>query len=275
MNLRETLARLDGVRLCAGYYLARCPAHDDQNASLSIRESDKLLMKCFAGCDYAAIAAALDAMPCKRAFRGPNATLGPTRSEHERSEFARRIWRDCRPAAGTLVAVYLRTRGITLPVPPSLRFHGSLKHPSGIYAPAMVAAVQNREGKIVAVHRTWLRCDGSGKADLEPQKAALGPVRGCAVRLAPAGETLALAEGIETALSIQQATGIPTWAALGTSNVTRVELPNCVREVIICADADEPGEKAAHETAQRFLREGRQARIAKPHGAKDFNDLRL
>jgi putative DNA primase/helicase len=102
---------------------------------------------------------------------------------------------------------------------------------------------------------------------------ALGPIRGGAARLASAGETLALAEGIETALSVQQATGIPTWAALGTANLLRVELPAIVREIIICADADSAGEKAAQEAARRFLRDGRRVRIALPASANDFNDV--
>ena len=36
-----------------GYYLAKCPAHDDKTASLSVREGDngKPLVSCFAGCE--------------------------------------------------------------------------------------------------------------------------------------------------------------------------------------------------------------------------------
>ena len=45
---------------------------------------------------------------------------------------------------------------------------------------------------------------------------------GGAVRLAPAAETLVLAEGVETGLAVQQATGLPTWATLGTSNLKKV-----------------------------------------------------
>jgi phage/plasmid primase-like uncharacterized protein len=101
-----------------------------------------------------------------------------------------------------------------------------------------------------------------------------GVLRSGAVRLAPAGETLALAEGIETALSVLQATGIPTWVALAASNLARVALPECAREIFIFADADEAGEKAAGLLAQRVLRDGRMARIVRPSGnVNDFNDL--
>jgi hypothetical protein len=65
----------------------------------------------------------------------------------------------------------------------------------------MLARVDDHDGKFVAAHRTWLLPDGSGKADLLEPKWSLGPVGGGAVRLAPAGPVLAVAEGIETALT--------------------------------------------------------------------------
>ncbi len=41
--------------------LAHCPAHDDQNPSLSVRElpGGKVLVHCFAGCSQEAVIAAL------------------------------------------------------------------------------------------------------------------------------------------------------------------------------------------------------------------------
>lgn len=47
------LARLDRVKgTGAGRWMARCPAHEDRNASLSLRQVDdgRLLVHCFAGC---------------------------------------------------------------------------------------------------------------------------------------------------------------------------------------------------------------------------------
>jgi phage/plasmid primase-like uncharacterized protein len=140
----------------------------------------------------------------------------------------------------------------------------------------MVAAVRNGGGTLTAIHRTYLAPDGNGKGELNPQKAALGPIGGGAVALAPVGEILAIGEGIETLLSVQQATGIASLAVLGASNLASVQLPACVREVIIAADADEAGEAGALRAAKRFMREGRHVRVASParRGA-DFNDLRL
>lgn len=276
MKLSDVLARLEGVRPCSGGYVARCPGHEDSRPSLSIREGDNghALMKCFRGCPYEAIATALDSRPWRRTPDLPRSNLRAL-DDVKRTEIARRIWRESKPATGTLAEAYLRSRGITMPVPPTLRFHSALKHPSGpVLLPAMVAVVSDLNCNVVAVHRTYL--DGQGnKTNLEPPKAALGPIAGRAVHLAPVGEVLALAEGIETALSVLQATAIPIWATLGTANLSRVDLPDCVRELIICVDADPVGEQAAGKSATSFMHEGRRVRIARPQGGKDFNEMRL
>ena len=52
-----------------------------------------------------------------------------------------------------------------------------------------------------------------------------------------------------------------------------VVLPDDVHEVVICADGDDAGEAAAQAVAQRFLREGREVRIARAPTGMDFNDL--
>src|SRR5207248_10899338 len=78
---------------------------------------------------------------------------------------------------------------------------------------SMVAKVVNIDGDLIGIHRTFLQPDGSGKADIEPQKASLGPISGGAVRLAPAAETLLVGEGIETCIAALQATPMPAWAA--------------------------------------------------------------
>lgn len=53
MSADLLLSKLDGVRRTGqDRWLARCPAHGDKNASLSIRETDTgaTLVHCFAGC---------------------------------------------------------------------------------------------------------------------------------------------------------------------------------------------------------------------------------
>jgi len=59
--MQRILERLDHVKSHGDYSTARCPAHDDRNNSLSIREGDdgRVLAKCHAGCEFTAIAVAL------------------------------------------------------------------------------------------------------------------------------------------------------------------------------------------------------------------------
>ena len=276
MRLAEVLARLEGVRCEHGYYVAKCPCHDDRRASLSIREENgRLLLHCFAGCRFEAIIEALDVKRWHRPAGISGNYRKPRLDDAKRIEIARRIWRDTKPATGTIVETYLRSRGITIPVPRALRFKEVMRHPSGVVAPAMAAAVQKLDGRLIGIHRTWLRSDGSGKAAVEPPKASLGPIRGAAIRLAPATERLVLAEGIETALSVAQACpALAVWCAISASNLAAVQLPEIAREVIIAADGDEPGRAAADEAARGFLSQGRRVRIAvPPAGTGDFNDV--
>ena len=138
----------------------------------------------------------------------------------------------------------------------------------------MVALVTHgATGSPIAVHRTFLARDGGGKAPVDPAKMMLGPCRGGAVRLGEPGAVLMVGEGIETCLAAMQATGNAAWAALSTSGLRSLDLPRDVRDVIVLADGDEPGEAAAQDCARRWKREGRRVRIARPPQGMDFNDL--
>jgi putative DNA primase/helicase len=70
-----------------------------------------------------------------------------------------------------------------------------------------------------------------------------------------------------------RATGNAAWAALSTSGLRSLDLPRDVRDVIVLADGDEPGEAAARDCARRWKRDGRRVRIARPPQGMDFNDL--
>ena len=155
------------------------------------------------------------------------------------TEAALAIWGRALPAAGTVVETYLRARGYLRPIPIALRFVTG-KHPSDEqFHPAMLAAAMlTRDApKIVGIHRTFLRADGSNKAQLNPAKMSLGDLRGACVPLAfaPIGPKVAVSEGIETGLSVLQATGIPTLAALSAAGMQGLVLPTGVQEVFIAA----------------------------------------
>ncbi len=51
MKVAELLPGLSGVRKGGQGFVAKCPAHDDRDPSLSLCEDNgRILMKCFAGC---------------------------------------------------------------------------------------------------------------------------------------------------------------------------------------------------------------------------------
>jgi hypothetical protein len=69
----------------------------------------------------------------------------------------------------------------------------------------MIAMVEGAGG--AAVHRTYLRADGAGKADVTQAKMMLGRCAGGAVRLSDGPGPLVVAEGIETAPPLQHGLG--------------------------------------------------------------------
>lgn len=202
----------------------------------------------------------------------------------QRKARALNIWRNTWRADRTIVARYLKSRDIVLDRwPLSLRFHPRCPRPKenpGFVSPlpAMVALIEHAERGAGAVHCTYLRQDGSGKADIEKPKAMFGPVAGGAVRfgIPGAGEWLAVAEGVETALSVAAACSIPAWAALSAEGIKKLILPAEATHILICADHDANGvgKRAADDAAERWLAEGRRVRVAMPPelGA-DFNDV--
>lgn len=292
------LAHALGGHRVGRHWIAKCPAHQDRTPSLSIAESDdgKALVYCHAGCGQAQVIAALrDRGLWTNGDRHHDRKIRQhghqfahdltDRDDAKRTAVALGIWHEARPGAETIVGTYLRSRGISLdPLPRGLRFHPQCWRPRGDAGnrvsplPAMVALVEHIERGPVAIHRTYLRANGHGKARIEPAKASLGPVAGGAVRfgMPREGEWLAIAEGIESALSLATAYALPCWAALSANGIKSLVLPPEASMVLICADNDvsDTGQRAAYDAAERFLREGRRVRVAiPPEVGTDFNDL--
>lgn len=282
----ETIAKALGGRKVGQGWTARCPAHDDRDPSLSIRDAGgKVLVRCHAGCDQRDVIDALRArglwegkghvrrrrhgrMVCKPEHPDPRSI--------ERGAFALSIWEAAKPAVASPVETYLASRGLKLPPSSAIRFHTGLKHPSGGVWSCMVALVTKGEDAVpMGIHRTFLARGGASKARVEPAKMMLGPCRGGVVRLAEPLDLLMVGEGIETSLAAMQATGKPAWAALSTSGLRALDLPADVRNVIVLADGDDAGEAAARGCARRWVSQGRHVRIARPPQGMDFNDMLL
>lgn len=65
MQIDELLQRFPDARRCGAGWSARCPAHDDHRASLSISEGDnkRILLHCHAGCEFKTIVGAIGLQP--------------------------------------------------------------------------------------------------------------------------------------------------------------------------------------------------------------------
>lgn len=222
------------------------------------------LLYCASCRDYQAIARAVGQPPVHR----EPVRLREIQTQQQRmKEVALRLWHASEPAWQTLTMGYLMSRGFNpeLSRLPELRFMFDCPHPEGGRLPAMIALVRDANGEPCAIHRTYLKLDGSGKADIEPQKATLGPYWGGAIRLAPMAAEMVIGEGIETSIAAAVLTKLPPWAAIAAGNLaTGMILPVGIRSVVIAVDRDPAGERAANSAAARWRAEGRHVRLLIP-----------
>lgn len=270
------------LRWAGSCWMGDCPACGYKMAfSLTVKDGKELFF-CHACQDSKAVVDALKA----RRFYGfwPDAASSRLagkipdfeNSKEKQIKAAKAIWQQAKPIQGTRAKDYLASRGLEIACCENLRFSSVCFHAStkATY-PALVAKVTRwPSDDLVGIHRTYLKPEGIGKLEHPNAKMMLGDIKGGAVRLAPCLQRVGLAEGIETALSVQNSTEWPMWACLSTSGLQNIVLPDSVLEVLICADHDPAGLKAAYAAAERLTRQGRQVKIATPpQNNTDFNDM--
>jgi hypothetical protein len=185
-------------------------------------------------------------------------------SDAERATKVAEIVRQTKSPNGTPVHAYLLGRGIAIQPPDCIRFR---QNAYGSYG-AMVALATDAAGEVLAIQQVYLTAEGK-KAPLDPVKRTNKAVEGWAERSAvrlPGREPLVLCEGVETALSIWQATGQEVWACLGISNIARAPMPE-KSMVVIARDGDAPGSKAEGQilrTASSLVARGMTVHMATP-----------
>jgi hypothetical protein len=186
----------------------------------------------------------------------------------ERRDRAQWLWGQSLPINGSIAERYLReARRYAGPLPATLRFLPARDE----FQPALIAAfcipdepepgllTVNRDC-IVGVQLTRLAPDGSGKAGTDADKNTIGKFTGVPIVLAPVNDLLglAIAEGIEDALSVHQANGLGSWACGGASRLPAIAdaIPDYVEAVTIMVDNDQDGERKAGELEQRLAMRG-------------------
>lgn len=177
-------------------------------------------------------------------------------------------------------SVYLENRGLEMP--PNLFFARDVKYYEdgkaiGCYN-AMLAPF-SKDGKFITYQATYLR-NGSKAPVANPKKTL--PVDGAsmgggAVELYPVeGETLGIAEGVETAIACKMMTAVPTWATLSANLMRQFNPPAGVKHLVIFADNDEnlTGQASAMHLANRMKLKGLKVTLVIPDEVDtDFNDL--
>ncbi len=285
MTDARTITEVLGGTWHGTYGTAPCPVcqpdrRSDQRALSLTNSGRRLLAFCHKlGCSFQDILAAAG-LPqgCSEA---PVPKLSVRRqieikaNEMNRSAQALRLWNETSPIADSIAQTYLRGRSIRLVLPPTLRFHPSCWHEKAENNPALVAIAQGSAG--FSVHRTYLRPDGTGKADVSPNKKSLGPIGGGAVHLSVGTGPIVVGEGLETSLSLLQGIQIEearVWAALSAGGMAALNLPEGVGEILIAPDGDEVGAKAADRLAIRASRLGWRVLMMPPPGdGLDWNDV--
>lgn len=227
-----------------------CPAHDDSSPSLSLRQGERgILVHCFAGCSAENVLRELQRV---RIFEH-----GPP-PEAKTSAFSgnpSRLWAEGTEIRGTLAETYCGIRHFHT-LPSDIRFHPRCPYrprPHTVYLPALLVAV--REGRrLTAVQRIFL----DPKSGHYTHKRMLGLPAGGAWQGSRVSDTLAIAEGFETAWAYTLLHETPCWASLGADRLDQLLIPQSVTTLILAEDNDAPGLLAGNKAELRYQRPGLQ-----------------
>lgn len=198
--------------------------------------------------------------------------------QHETlSEYGQELFDQTKPIGGA-ASDYLYARKCVVPPQDSdLRYHPALKHPSGYIGPALVALVTDAiTNQPITLHRTWIKSNGS-KADVDPPRLLLQGHRkaGGVIRLWSDQDVtmgLGVCEGIETSLSLAHAF-TPVWSMVDAGNLASFAALPGIEALLIGADNDMAGTKAARQCAICWTKAGKLVRVVVPQDQGDMNDL--
>ena len=140
--------------------------------------------------------------------------------------------------------------------------------------PAMIAEMRSAAtDEFAGVHRTFLKPDGSGKANVEPQRMALGGMAGAVIKISADEDVttgLGICEGVEDAVAVLKAGWQPIWCCMSAGNLGCFPVLPGIEALTVFADADQPGMDAAHRAAERWCKAGREARVVCAEACQGF-----
>jgi putative DNA primase/helicase len=137
-----------------------------------------------------------------------------------------------------------------------------------VRAPALVAPFRSIDtDEITAVHRIALDRDGRKLG-----RRMFGIVFRAAIKLDPSGASLAIGEGLETAMAARQLGITPAWALGSVGSISSFPLVDGVDQLIILGETGHASACAVRFCGKRWREAGRRVRTAMPTIGNDMND---
>jgi hypothetical protein len=263
MDARAITVALGG-RWCGRYGLAPCPAHDDRDPSLKVkddpRKSDGIDLHCFAGCEWRDVKAALKQQDLiSGEWRKPPPTKPKAEKDADdvklRIDFALAIWKQSVPLHDTLGEQYFIERRKLdvrkLDLHHCLRWNETTRSVIALMRHPMTDTP-------CGIHRTFLNEDGTKR-----ERKMLG--RQGVVKLTPDEDVtlgIGITEGVEDGLAVLLSGWVPIWAATSANALAKFPIFHGIESLTVFADADSVGLEAAQVCVDRWLVAGREARIS-------------
>lgn len=248
-------------------YLTYCPAHDDKaggKPSLSIvdsNESHGITVLCHRGCDWKDIKDALAEQGLIEKFNGKkisaakittNATPDASSPRSSPSPPLRKSgslpWDKAKidDASTALITKYFAGRKIffndKFPMPRCFRWGSYFDKKNNQQVCQIVAAATKLGDKeMVAVQRLFVEVDGDKVIKTGMKMLGACRKKGVWLDRKSTMKDLIVAEGIETTLSVMQATGFNGVSALSTAGMKAIMLPGGIERLYICVDSDKRG----------------------------------
>ena len=309
MSLAENIARYYGQgkedKNGAGWVTC-CPIHQENHPSLSVTDNDQgeVDVFCHVGCDFKDIKDRFRAdglLPewspdTKKGGKGENKqSPAAEKKEKDQSDAVEKesyIWKKASRDNLQPAVDYFRSRTITIDLlPPCIRWNQYTdKTTNQVVSMVVAAASKPEDTKVHAVQRLFIDTEENKKTGAKMHGECAG--RGVWFDRKHNLHEIVVGEGIETTLSAIQATGKNGVAALSTSGMKGLIIPDETEVIYILVDSDPvrdiqsksmPGQKAAYALAVKFegSRDGRQAWLVSPDDScfsdnpekLDFNDL--
>jgi hypothetical protein len=213
-------------------------------------------------------------------WKSPRKITTPDQSANKQRDKARWLWSRRLPIEGSIAERYLRdARGYSGVLPGTMGFLPA----AGDRPAAMISAIGLPveiepgvigAGDIAAVHLTKLSASGLAKAGTDSDKIVVGSPRGMPIAVAALndGLGLAIAEGIEDAFSMHEATGLGAWAAGSAPFLPHLadSVPTWVECITIVVDDDNAGRRKSDELATLLETRGFEVRLFVPAWARSI-----